>query len=77
MMFAFTSPGAKMDNRFNNVKGPPNFCIQGQSYHRIGSMLAMPGHNPKFVQLYIYDKKNKIENRIHGIRYVLPVYLQS
>lgn len=73
MVFAFKSSDAKMDNRFNNGKGPPNFCIQGQPCHGIGSMLPKLGHSPKFAQLYIYDTENEIPNRIHIIRYVLPV----
>ncbi|KAI5381348.1 hypothetical protein KIW84_UN0806 [Lathyrus oleraceus] len=68
VMFAFTSPGAKVDNRFNNGRCLPNFRIQGQSCHRIGSMLPMPGQNPRFAQLYVYDTENEIENRIHGFR---------
>lgn len=37
-----------MDNCFNNGKCPPNFSIQGQACHMIGSMLPMLGHSPKF-----------------------------
>ncbi|XP_058742334.1 uncharacterized protein LOC131614800 [Vicia villosa] len=68
MMFAFTSPGTKMDNRFNNGGGPPTFRIQGQACHRIGSMLPMPGQTPKFAQLYIYDTEHEIQHRINGMR---------
>ncbi|KAI5410637.1 hypothetical protein KIW84_055960 [Lathyrus oleraceus] len=68
VMFVFTSPGAKVDNRFNNGRCPSNFRIQGQSCHRIGSMLPMPGQNPRFAQLYVYDTENEIENRMHGFR---------
>ncbi|XP_058746023.1 uncharacterized protein LOC131618884 [Vicia villosa] len=57
-----------MDNRFNNDKGPPSFRIQGQSCHKIGSMLPMPRHTQKFVQLYIYDTGNEIQNRVHRFR---------
>ncbi|KAI5413706.1 hypothetical protein KIW84_058029 [Lathyrus oleraceus] len=32
VMFAFTSPSEKMDNRFNNGRGPPTFHIQGYQY---------------------------------------------
>jgi hypothetical protein len=70
MMFAFTSPGAKLDNRFNNGRGPPNIRLQGQSCHRIGSLLPVPGQAPKFAQLYIYDTENEIQNRMQGIRYL-------
>ncbi|KAK7311202.1 hypothetical protein RJT34_09186 [Clitoria ternatea] len=69
MMFAFTSPGAKLDKTYNNGRGPPSVRIQGQSCHLIGSLLPMPGHTPKFAQLYIYDTENEIQNRLRGLRY--------
>jgi len=68
MMFAFTSLGAKLDNSFNNGKGPPNLRIQGQSCHKIGSLLRLPGQLPKFAQLYINDTKNEIHNRMKFLR---------
>ncbi|XP_058776623.1 uncharacterized protein LOC131650945 [Vicia villosa] len=68
MMFSFTSPGAKIDNRFNNGRGPPTMRIQGQTCHRIGSLLPPQGQKPKFAQLYIYDTENEVENRMHGLR---------
>jgi len=68
MMFAFTSLGAKLDNSFNNGKWPPNLRIQGQSCHRIGNLLPLPGQLPKFVQLYIYDNANEIHNRMKFLR---------
>ncbi|XP_058740821.1 uncharacterized protein LOC131613143 [Vicia villosa] len=68
MMFAFTSPGARLDNRFNNGRGPPILRIQGQTCHRIGSMLPPQGSKPKFAQLYIYDTENEVENRMHHLR---------
>jgi len=70
MMFAFTSPGAKVDRTFNNGKGPPNLRIQGQSCHRIGSLLPVPGGLPKFAQLYIYDTENEVQNRMESLRYM-------
>jgi hypothetical protein len=30
----------------------PTFKIQGQVYHRIGSMQPLPGEEPKFFQIY-------------------------
>lgn len=33
MMFAFTSPGVKLDRSINNGRGPPNVRIQGQACH--------------------------------------------
>ncbi|XP_019438873.1 PREDICTED: uncharacterized protein LOC109344563 [Lupinus angustifolius] len=47
MMFAFTSPGAKIDKSFNDGRGPPSFRIQGQACHVIGSLLPIPGNSPK------------------------------
>src|SRR4051812_10725949 len=71
MMFAFTSPGAKMDNRFNNGRGPPNYRIQGQTCHRIGSMLPLPGEKARFAQLYIYDTEHEVQNRFDIFRFLL------
>ncbi|XP_058763552.1 uncharacterized protein LOC131636999 [Vicia villosa] len=67
MMFAFTS-GAKIDNKFNNGRGPPTIRIQGQFCHQIGSLLPPEGQWPKFAQLYIYDTKNEVTNRMEGLR---------
>lgn len=68
MMFAFTSPGINIDKSFNNGQGPPNIRVQGQSCHRIGSLLPLPGDPPKFAQLYIYDTQNEVKNRMQTIR---------
>lgn len=67
-MFAFTSSGVKLDNLLNDGRRPPTFRIQGQSCRRFGSLLPMPGHSPKFTQIYIYDTENEIQNRIQGVR---------
>ncbi|CAK8573636.1 unnamed protein product [Lathyrus sativus] len=80
MMFAFTSPGAKLDNRFNNGFGPPTIRIQGQACHRIGNLLPPEGHPPKFAQLYIYDTENEVTNRMDGLRNknnILPETIQK
>jgi len=29
MMFTFTSPGAKIDNKYNNGREPPNLRVHG------------------------------------------------
>ena len=74
MMFSFTSPGAKLDNKFNNGRGPPTIRIQGQTCHRIGSFLPNEEQPPKFAQLYIYDTENEITNRMNGLRYAnIPI----
>ncbi|XP_058746103.1 uncharacterized protein LOC131618973 [Vicia villosa] len=67
IMFAFTSPGMKFDNRYNTGRGPPNMRIHGQSCHRIGSMMPLNGETPKFAQLYIYDTDNEIHHRMQGV----------
>ncbi|KAH1147876.1 hypothetical protein GYH30_042831 [Glycine max] len=67
MMFVFTSMGIKIDKSINNIKGPPTIRIQGQPCHRIGSLLPMPGKEPKFAQLYIFDTNNEVQNRINAM----------
>ncbi|KAL5132857.1 hypothetical protein HKD37_03G006282 [Glycine soja] len=64
LMFTFTSPDIKIDTSYNTGKGPPTFCIHGQTHHLIGSLLPMPNNPPKFAQLYIYDTDNEINNRL-------------
>jgi hypothetical protein len=66
-MFSFTSPGMTVDRNFGGGRGPPTIRIQGQTCHRIGSMLPMPGKHPKFAQLYIYDTENEVANRMQGL----------
>lgn len=53
-MFAFTSMGGKIDRSVNTGGSPPVFILNGENYHSIGSLLPMPGGQPKFAQLYIY-----------------------
>ncbi|KAG5129577.1 hypothetical protein JHK84_035974 [Glycine max] len=59
IMFAFTSAGIKLEKSINQSRGPPTIRIQGQPCHRIGSLLPMPGKEPKFAQLYIFDTENE------------------
>ena len=68
MMFTFHSPGAKIYTSLLKGKGPTIYKIHGQSCHLIGSLLPMAGKPPQFSQLYIYDTKNEIENRIGASR---------
>jgi len=64
LMFAFTSPGLKVDTTYNTRRGPPTFHIHGQGHHLIGSLLPMPNNSPKFAQLYIYDTNNEVNDRL-------------
>ncbi|XP_021986250.1 uncharacterized protein LOC110882569 [Helianthus annuus] len=63
MMFSFTSLGGKVDKSYQRGKGPYVFRLQGQNYHRMGSLLPDDGEEPKFSQLYIYDSQNEVVNR--------------
>jgi hypothetical protein len=68
-MFAFTSLGGKTHKTNNDGKAPPIFVMNGENYHRIGSLLPTTGNQPKFAQLYIYDTDNEIKNRMAAVRY--------
>ena len=68
MMFGFSSPGAKIDTSVLKGKGQAIYKTHGQSCHLIRSPLRMPGKPPKFAQLYIYDTKNEIQNKIGALR---------
>ncbi|XP_019240815.1 PREDICTED: uncharacterized protein LOC109220798 [Nicotiana attenuata] len=59
--------GGKVDASVNQTKGPRTFKLSGQNYHQIGSLLPPEGSTPKFAQLYIYDTKNEVQNRIHAL----------
>ncbi|XP_045829948.1 uncharacterized protein LOC123921446 isoform X3 [Trifolium pratense] len=63
-MFAFTSMGGKILKGENTGRGPPNFVIGGQNYHRIGSLIPNEGYRPKFAQMYIYDTEHEVTNRL-------------
>ncbi|KAK7404594.1 hypothetical protein VNO78_05547 [Psophocarpus tetragonolobus] len=67
-MFAFTLHGAKFDSSINDGRGSPTLRIQGQPCQRIGSLLPMLYHSPKFAQIYIFETENEIKNRIETIR---------
>jgi hypothetical protein len=62
-VLAFTSLGAKVDESVTRGTRPYSFRIQGELYHKIGSLCLVEGHHPQFSQLYIYDTKNKRQNR--------------
>ncbi|GJT14440.1 retrovirus-related pol polyprotein from transposon TNT 1-94 [Tanacetum coccineum] len=62
-MFCFTSFGAKIDHSINTGRAPYTFRINGQNYHRMGSLLPKEGVQPKFAQLYFFDTQNEVRNR--------------
>jgi len=61
-VLAFTLLGAKVDESVTRGIRPHSFCIQGELYHKIGSMCLVEGQRPQFAQLYIYDTENKCQN---------------
>ncbi|GJQ94857.1 hypothetical protein Tco_0005996 [Tanacetum coccineum] len=63
-MFAMTSFGAKVDDSINRGRGPYVFKVFGQVYHWIGSLCPPAREPPRFLQLYIYDTKHEVENRM-------------
>ncbi|GJV98127.1 ATP-dependent DNA helicase PIF1 [Tanacetum coccineum] len=46
-MFCFTSFGARIDHSVNSGRGPYTFRINGQNYHRMGSLLLAEGVPPR------------------------------
>lgn len=65
--FQMTSFGADKD-----VVQPgfsPTFCIQGQIYHKIGSVLPTEDHDPVFLQIYFMgDERTEAQRRCEIIR---------
>ncbi|XP_048615648.1 uncharacterized protein LOC125588375 [Brassica napus] len=66
-LLAFTSIGAKLYYSVVFGRGPFTFRIQGQTYHRIGSLIPKPGLPPKYLQLYIFDTANEVKNRLEAL----------
>nr|GEV87253.1 ATP-dependent DNA helicase PIF1-like [Tanacetum cinerariifolium] len=63
-MFCFTSFGARIDHSINIGRAPYTFRINGQNYHRIGSLLPKEGIQPRYAQLYFFDTENEVQNRM-------------
>jgi len=61
-VLAFTSLGAKVDESIKKGTGSYCFCIQGELYHKIGSLCPAKGQHPQFAQLYIHDTKCEHQN---------------
>jgi hypothetical protein len=62
-VLAFTSLGAKVDESVTKGTRLYSFRIQGEFYHKIGSMCPTKGQRPQFAQLYIHDTKSERQNR--------------
>jgi len=61
-VLAFTSLGAKVDESVTGGLGPYSFRIQGELYHKIGSLCPAERQRPQFAQLYIHDTKCEHQN---------------
>ncbi|CAI9290023.1 unnamed protein product [Lactuca saligna] len=64
-MFSMTSFGANIDKSVNDNRGPYVFKI-GQICHRIGSLSPDPTKGPRFLQLYLFDTENEVQNRLRA-----------
>jgi len=62
-VLAFISFNAKVDESITRGTGPYSFRIQGELYHKIGSLCHVEGQCPQFAQLYIHDTKSDRQNR--------------
>ena len=60
--------GGKIDHNVRGKRGPYNFIIYGSNYRKIGTLFPKPRKQPCFGQLYIYDSKNEVQNRVTHIR---------
>nr|GEU39154.1 reverse transcriptase domain-containing protein [Tanacetum cinerariifolium] len=68
-MFAITSFGAtKVDDSVNKGIGPYVFKVSRRIYHWVGSLFPEEGHDPRFLQLYIYDTRDEVANRVQNFR---------
>ncbi|GJQ97538.1 hypothetical protein Tco_0008677 [Tanacetum coccineum] len=45
-------------------RGPYTFRINGQNYHRMGSLLPEEGIPPRYAKQYFFDTQNEIRNRM-------------
>jgi hypothetical protein len=61
-VLAFTSLSAKVDESVTGGTGLYSFRIQGELYHKYGSLCPTEGQQPQFAQLYIYDTKHEHQN---------------
>ncbi|CAF2106825.1 unnamed protein product [Brassica oleracea var. botrytis] len=62
-LLAFISMGAQVDHSVTGTQGPFTFQVHGQIIHRIGSLLPEDGAPSEYLQLYIFDTDNELENR--------------
>nr|GEV57966.1 ATP-dependent DNA helicase PIF1-like [Tanacetum cinerariifolium] len=65
-MLYFTSFGARIDHSINTGRAPYTFRINGQNYHRIGSLLPKEGIQPRFHEKIPYHTNEGFRKTNHG-----------
>ena len=53
---------------FSNSRGPPVFKISGSMFHLTPNVLPDSGQEPKFAQIYVYDREQQIDARLKHVR---------
>lgn len=73
MALAFTSVGVHDDQTVNQRRGPGRrggvgwvFRILGQLSHLSGALETAPGQSARYAQLYIYDPRLALQQRMHA-----------
>ncbi|XP_021986828.1 uncharacterized protein LOC110883349 [Helianthus annuus] len=67
-MFSMTSFGGIVNESINDGSAPYVLKIEGQIYHWLGSFYPTPNERPRFLQMYMYDTKNEVCNRLSVFR---------
>ncbi|KAL8090223.1 hypothetical protein AgCh_039626 [Apium graveolens] len=67
-IFTFTSMGGKVDHSVNYGRAAYVYRLNGQNHHVFGSLIPDEGDDPKFCQLYIYDTKHEVDNRMKWVK---------
>uniref|UniRef100_A0A0D3BZP0 Helitron helicase-like domain-containing protein n=1 Tax=Brassica oleracea var. oleracea TaxID=109376 RepID=A0A0D3BZP0_BRAOL len=57
----------KMDYSVVNAPGRYTIRIQGQTHHRIDSLIPRQGRPPEYLQIYIFDTGNEVRNRLNAM----------
>jgi len=64
-VLSFTLLGVNVDeNILGSGRGIYTFRAQGKMYHNIGEFYPNEDSRPFFLQLYIYDTKHELQNRM-------------
>ncbi|KAG6537062.1 hypothetical protein ZIOFF_002140 [Zingiber officinale] len=79
-VFAFTSMGVHIDETLaSGANGIYTFRTQGNIYHSIGSLLPSANNRPRYMQMWIVDTDNEVNNRLlenQGLRRELLIKIQ-